>query len=287
LPAFGDPIENAMRRFLIALFAAGAAFSSFGADTQDARLREALQIARTNISAAVALCDQIVADFPTNAQPLAVRARLLDRLHRYDDAIRDLSTALKLDSMNASLWQARGEVNFKSSRFKESVADFDRVIQMNPAQAPHHWQRGISLYYANRFTDGRKQFESHQSVNADDVENAVWHFLCTAKERGVTNARHSMIRVGPDARVPMAEIYALFNGSGSVEQVLSASKSAAGARQQSAPFYAHLYLGLYFDAFGDSGKAREHLGKAVNEFGSEHYMGDVARVHFRKLNATR
>ena len=266
-----------MRRLLIFLFA----------DAEELRLRETLRVARTNASAAVEICNQVVTDFPTNARPLAVRARLLDRLHRYDDAVRDLSAALKLDSTNASLWQARGEVNFKSGHFKESVADFDRVIQLNPAQAPHHWQRGISLYYAGRFTDGRKQFELHQSVNPDDVENAVWHFLCAARERGNTNARNSMIRVGPDGRVPMPEIYALFGGSGSVDQVLSAAQPAAGTRQQSAPFYAHLYLGLYFDALGNPSKAREHLGKAVNEFGAEHYMGDVARVHFRKLDTTR
>ena len=277
-----------MRRLLIFLIAAGAALSSFGAEDEELRLREALRVARTNASAAVELCNQVVTAFPTNAQPLAVRARLFDRLHRYDDAVRDLSAALKFDPTNASLWQARGEMNFKSGHFKESVADFDRVIQLNSAQGPHHWQRGISLYYAGRFTEGRKQFELHQSVNPDDVENAVWHFLCAARERGITNARNSMIRVGPDGRVPMPEIYALFGGNGSVDQVLSAAQPAAGARQQqSAPFYAHLYLGLYFDALGNQAKAREHLGKAVNEFGAEHYMGDVARVHFRKLGTGR
>ena len=83
----------------------------------------------------------------------------------------------------------------------------------------------------------------------------------------------------------MPEIYALFGGNGSVNQVLSAVQSAAGARQQTARFYAHLYLGLHFDVTGNQAMAREHLGKALNQFGAEHYMGDVARVHFRKLNA--
>ena len=276
-----------MRWFLITLLLASGTICSPGAGGAEARLREALQIARTNIPVAIKSCDQVVAEFSTNSQPLAVRARLFERIHRYEDAARDLSAALKLDSTNIPLWQARGEVNFKSGRFKESVADFDRVVQLDPVQAPHHWQRGISLYYADRFTDGRKQFELHQSVNSDDVENAAWHFLCAARERGITNARNSMIRVGPDGRVPMHEIYALYRGTGSVERVLSAAQSAAGTRQHGAIFYAHLYLGLYFDALGNRAKAREHMSKAVNEFGVEHYMGDVARVHFRKLNAER
>lgn len=275
-----------MRRLLIALLTGSTVLSSFCAESADLRLREALGVARTNVPAALKLCDRIVVDFPTNTQPLATRARLLDRMHRYEDAIRDVSAALKLDAKTASLWQARGEMNFKAGHFKESVADFDRVIQFDSAQAPHHWQRGISLYYADRFSDGRKQFELHQSVNPNDVENAVWHFLCAVRERGVTNARASMISVGPDGRIPMQEINALYRGTGSVERVLSAARSAGG-RQGEAFFYAHLYLGLYFDALGEEAKAREHISKAAGEFGAEHYMGDVARVHLRKLNAAR
>jgi len=44
-------------------------------------------------------------------------------------------------------------------------------------------------------------------------------------------------------------------------------------------FYAHLYLGLYYEAAGDRERSREHILKATHEFSMEHYMGDVARVH--------
>ena len=277
-----------MRQIFLALFALCVAANSFSANGPDALLRAAAAAARTNFASALTLCDQAVSEFPTNAQPLMVRARLLDGVRRYDEAIRDLSSALKLEPKSAPLWQGRGEMNFKAGHFKESVADFDHVIELSPEQAPHHWQRGISLYYAGRFSDGRTQFESHRTVNPNDVENATWHFLCAARERGVTNARAMMLDVGPDGRVPMKEVYALYRGTGSVEQVMSAATRTVGdARQRDALFYAHLYLGLYFDALGDGAKAHEHIGKAASEFGAAHYMGEVARVHLRKLNATR
>jgi lipoprotein NlpI len=193
---------------------------------------------------------------------------------------------LKLESKAPEIWQERGEQNFKASHFQESVADFDRVLELAPAQAPHHWQRGISLYYAGRFADGRKQFESHQTVNPNDVENAAWHFLCAARESSVTNARAVMVKAGRDGRVPMREIDALYRGTGTVERVLeAATRGASEARGRDAMFYAHLYLGLYFEVLGDATRAREHIGKAAGEFSSEHYMGDVARVHLRRLNA--
>ncbi|HWN94873.1 MAG TPA: tetratricopeptide repeat protein [Methylomirabilota bacterium] len=274
-------------RWLVYLLLCAAPWKTSAQDI-DSRLREVVSVSRTNVPAALTLYERIARDFPTNSQPLVLRARLLDRSRRYEDALRDLSAALKLDPKTPQLWQARGEVNFKAGYFKESVADFDRVLERSPGQAPHHWQRGISLYYAGRFADGRKQFDLHRAVNPNDVENAVWHFLCAAREQGITNARASMLPVGPDSRVPMAEIDSLYRGTGSVEKVISAAtRPTSDPRQREAIFYAHLYLGLFFDVSGEAAKAREHISKAATDLSAEHYMGDVARVHFRKLNATQ
>ena len=52
-------------------------------------------------------------------------------------------------------------------------------------------------------------------------------------------------------------------------------------------FYAHLYLGLYFEALGDAKLAREHITRAAEDFSENHYMGDVARVHLQLLNKTK
>ncbi len=276
-----------MRRILSLLMTVGFVAHSHGASNPDGLLREASAVARTNIPAALALCDKAIAEYPTNTQPLNTRARLLDAARRYDEGIRDLSVALKLEPTSAPFWQGRGEMNFKAGHFKESVADFDRVIELSPTQAPHHWQRGISLFYAGRFAEGRKQFESHQKVNPNDVENAAWHFLCAARERGITNARDAVLTVGPDGRIPMKEIYALYRGKGSADEVLAAAGPATEKWRREAFFYAHLYLGLYFDALGDVTKAREHIAKAAIDFEAAHYMGDVARVHLRKLDAAK
>ncbi len=269
-----------MSRILLFWFALAFALNSSAADSSESLLRAVNLVARTNLQAALALCDKAVAASPSNAQPYSVRARLLESARRYDDAVRDLTAALKLEPKHAPYWQGRGEMNFKAGHFAASVADFDRVIELSPYQATHHWQRGISLYYAKRFTDGRKQFESHLTVNPNDVENAAWHFLCAARETSVTNARAILVPAGPDARVPMVQVDALYRGTGSVEQVLTAARNS---RSRDGMFYANLYLGLYFDALGDATKAREHIKLAAEDPTSAHYMGDVARVHWRTL----
>ena len=69
----------------------------------------------------------------------------------------------------------------KSGKFKEAIADFDKFLELRPKLAPDHWRRGIALYYAGKFDEGRKQFDLHRTVNPEDVENSAWHYLCNAR----------------------------------------------------------------------------------------------------------
>ena len=93
----------------------------------------------------------------------------------------------------------RAVTDFEGGRIAESAAGFDALIQLRPDVAPQLWQRGITLYYAGRFADCRAQFESHRTVNPNDVENAAWHFLCVARAESVVKARAALLPVGPDA----------------------------------------------------------------------------------------
>src|SRR4029078_7815766 len=102
------------------------------------------------------------------------------------------------------------------------------------ARAHYRGRRGIALYYAGRYADCRRQFESHRSVNPDDVENAAWHFLCVARAASPEKARAALLPVGPDARVPMREVYEMFRGALTPDRVLA----AAGSRLDG-QFYAH------------------------------------------------
>jgi lipoprotein NlpI len=173
---------------------------------------------------------------------------------------------------------ARGMQHFRNNKIAESIRDFDRAAQLDPQRAPYLWQRGISDYYAGKFREGRRQFESHQAVNPNDVENAAWHFICVARSEGVVAARKVLIKIDltQDSRVPMAEIYRFFAGNGSEAAILEAAKrdGSEGARM-----YAHLYLGLYYEAAGDAKQARLQIRQAADARVKDDYMHDVAKIH--------
>jgi len=170
----------------------------------------------------------------------------------------------------------RAVTDFERGRIAESAAGFDALIKVRPDVAPELWQRGITLYYAGRYADCRAQFELHRTVNPNDVENAAWHFLCVARAESATKARAALLPVGPDARVPMRQVYDLFRGVLTPEAVLKAAGS-----QPSAQFYAQLYLGLYFEGLGDDRRALEHITTAAADrfAAAGGYMHTVAKVH--------
>ena len=197
--------------------------------------------------------------------------------------VEQVTALIEAQGGSAALYNRRGEANFRAGSIDSSIADFDRAIQLDPRLAPYHWQRGISLYYAGRFADGYKQFELHQTVNPNDVENGVWHFLCRARANGIEDARANMLPISGDPRVPMAEIWKLFQGKGTVEEVFRAAERSAAGNLQDQVFYAHLYVGLYYEALDQGAQASEHIKKAAAAPGATHYMGDVARVHARML----
>ena len=77
----------------------------------------------------------------------------------------------------------------------------------------------------------------------------------------------------------MREILGLYRGDGSKAEVLAAAAAGDAGQRRNQLCYAHLYLGLYAEAAGDTAAAKDHLLKAAGPFGMDHYMGRVAKLH--------
>jgi len=224
-----------------------------------------------------ALAEETVDDLLRQAATAAQR-------NESDKAADLLGRVIALDGKNSVAYYLRGREYFCLGKIKESLADFDKHVQLSPEAASRQWERGITCYYAGEFEKGAKQFELYQTYHNQDVENSTWRYLCLARQAGVEKARETMLPIENDARVPMMQIYDLYRGKLKPADVLAAAEAGNPSREAltSRLFYAHLYIGLWHEAAGEKNKAREHILEAEkHKIG--HYMWDVAHVHADRL----
>jgi lipoprotein NlpI len=241
--------------------------------------------ARGQPQEALTLADKAITLDPKNTSAFLVRGVAHALLRKPTDAIADFTKAIALDPRAAEAYNRRGMEHFKLGHIPESITDFDKYLELRPDQTPGHWQRGIAYYYAGRFEDGGKQFKGYEKVDTDDVENAVWHYLCLARAVGAEKARASVLKIGKDRRVPLMQVYALFKGEAKPADVLAAVRAGEPTPKELKErlFYAHLYLGLYYESLGDKQRTLEYMKKAAEDYETGQYMGDVARVHLELL----
>lgn len=201
----------------------------------------------------------------------------------HEKAISRLTEAIEKSPSTTMAWYLRGREYFRSGKIAESVADFDKYVQLAPQAEPRQWERGIAYYYAGQFAKGAKQFELYQTFHDQDVENSAWRYLCVAKSENVEKAQANMLPIAHDSRVPMMQIYELYRGKATPEQVIeTATKVGSRDSRNLALFYAHLYVGLWHEVAGRADEAKKNIVEA-EKHKIAHYMWDVAHVHAERL----
>ena len=98
-----------------------------------------------------------------------------------------------------------------------------------------------------------------------------------------------MLPIKNDRRVPMMQIYEMYRGNLTPEEVLAATKSGEPSPKVLAGrmFYVQLYLGLYYESLGKKDLARKYILASaddhVNTNGINKYMRNVARIHADRI----
>ena len=209
---------------------------------------------------------------------------------QFPQAIKLLDQIEKLDDTIAVVFYLRGRIHFQQAAFQESVRDFNRYVVLNPQIESRQWERGISMYYAKQYKQGASQFELYQTYHNQDVENSVWRFLCMVPDSGVDKARKVMLPIESDRRIPMMKVFEMYRGTSTPADVLQAVEQGDPPKEVKATraFYAHLYLGLYYEVTDKPRLARKYIQLAADpqllgHAGINSYMWDVARVHWNRM----
>ncbi|NCO75574.1 MAG: tetratricopeptide repeat protein [Cyanobacteria bacterium] len=181
---------------------------------------------------------------------------------------------LRISPFDPKMYICRGMIYFKLGRLLESLQDFNKAEELNPQLTPYLWQRGITYYYLGKYSKGARQFELDLSVNSQDVEETLWYYLCIAQLENSLTAMELLFPINHDLPLFMGEIYQLFAGKLSVENLLYSLKTQ-NIRDL---FYLNLYIGLYYEAQKDSINSFLYINQAIN-YKIDDYMWYLACLH--------
>jgi lipoprotein NlpI len=219
--------------------------------------------------------------------PAAERAQLLAG---FAADLKKWDAKISANPRVVEAYSRRGDCQLFLGHFSEAVADFEKMIALDPAQDAPHWRLGIAYYFAGQFAKSARQFEKYHSYDGGDRENGVWRFLAQAKSDGIEKARGEMLAYTHFDREPFPSLYEMFAGKKTPDDVLAEMKRKGLESDENALFFGRYYAGLDEELLGRHERALELLSEAVagplkgGGAAGLPYMWQVARVHFDALH---
>lgn len=206
--------------------------------------------------------------------------------------VDQLTAQIRQSPQESALYSRRGDAYFFLGQFPQAVADYDKMVELNPAIKTSHWRRGIACYYAKQYAEAAKQFEIYHTFDNVDRENGIWRFFSQFKAKGEKTARAGLLKYEKDDREPFPDLYRLFEGKTTPDAILKNINQAEISDQEREKrlFYACLYIGLNESLHGRKAAARKYLKQAVqNQWGPQagfgpNYMWHTGRLELQLIS---
>ena len=227
----------------------------------------------------------------TGAHPPVTPEKAKQLEEQFQANIEHYTGLLKKFPDNIRLYSRRGDNHLFAGNFKEAITDYEKMIELDPAQDAPHWRLGIAYYYENRFKKGMEQFAKYHAYDAVDRENGVWKFFCQANCHNIAKAQKEMLPYTRFDRHPFPAVYDLLAGKEGTTPELILKAATDSKEPQSTKdrrfFFADFYIGMWYETQGNKEKALQHLWKATHNptvQATGTYMWQVARIHYAELS---
>lgn len=211
----------------------------------------------------------------------AARAKMNEK---FANDLKACEILLPTAGKEPDLYSKRGDTLLFLGRFKEAVADYEKMIALDPALDAPHWRLGIAYYFIGEYGKSAQQFAKYHAYDPRDRENGIWKFLAQARAEGIEPARREMLVYEQFDREPFPTLYEMLAGKKTVADLFAEIEKKGLTAEKPVSFFGHYYAGLFAELTGDRKGAREYLERAVNGAFSSGahrdlgYMWQVARL---------
>jgi len=205
----------------------------------------------------------------------------------YNQAMRDLDSAVELESNYADAWFARGWTNEKSGKELSAIGDYARAIKAQPDHAFALFSRGyLNLYIASparAVTD----FIRTRGVAQDHSLQLYAHlWLYLSRTRAGQDARTKLAEDTTDEKLDLWPAPLLHHYLGQIDepQVLASMRNADKLQKPERQATGHFFLGIKALEDGKTDKARTHFEKVLATGAVQFRQYDAAKRELERLN---
>lgn len=225
----------------------------------------------------------------TNDVEQRIKSLNAELTKQFQEELKSLPKPDPNSKTSVDVYSQLGDVELFLGNSARAEEHYRRMVQLDPALDASHWRLGIACFLADHPQAGADQFEKYHSFDSVDRENGIWRYFCHHRASGKEKAREQLLRYEKDDRPPFREVYQLFQGTMTAEQVLKAANAGDESTRKSRLFYSHLYVGLNAALEGDREAAVASLQQAtLNEWPQTagygpRYMWHVGRLELNRL----
>lgn len=214
-----------------------------------------------------------------------------DLSKRLSQQIDQRNQQLADSPQNVQLYSSRGDAKFFLGDFAGALADYEKMVELDPQEDRSHWRRGIAYFYNKQYDAAASQFNRYHSFDNVDRENGIWRYLSHFESKGAEAAAKELLKYDKDDREPFGDVYKLFSGEVSGAEILGKITAAeiTDSELEKRMFYANLYIGLNEAIHGRNETALKSLEEAAENSWAPragygpHYMWHVARLHAKEI----
>ncbi len=206
----------------------------------------------------------------------------------YNQAMRDLDRAVKLEPAYADAWFARGWTHEKSGKELSAIGDYGRAINAQPNHAFALFSRAyLNLYVADP-RDAVTDFLRTQGVAQDQslkLYSQLWLYLSRMRTGENANARLHADLAGEKLDVwpaPLVQHYlGYLDEAGVIAAIDSESTPPSQAERRCTGYF---FLGVKALEDGDKQRARTYFEKTLATGGVQFRQYDAAKRELDRLN---
>jgi lipoprotein NlpI len=262
-PAYSDQLVAANKAVGGVIFVAKSIIKQ---DDAEARLSLADRLRKT-LEDSIKKVDETIAAGKITGSDLAeaycLRGTNLALLGKFDEALHDANSALRIAPGAGNSLSCRGEIDFQAGQFDGSIADHSKAIALGATNAIEFRGRGVSRFYAGRLEEAAADFAKASELA--DRETRIYCDIWLATTLGLLGKKvpeDVIKRAASDVQGEWPRPgLAMMTGAITPEDMLQSLQKKSGDDRDMALAEGYFYIGQHYLAAGDRKTAEAYFRK--------------------------